>query len=89
VGIPWSAESWLTDVDEGFYAACYLRAWALEARWRRALQERFGEAWFDERRAGEWLREIWRGGQRLDADELLAEHVGPEPLDVAALAEEV
>jgi hypothetical protein len=89
VGIPWPAESWLVDVDEGFYAACYLRAWALEARWRRALQERFGEAWFDERRAGDWLREIWRGGQRLDADGLLAERVGAEPLEVAALAEEV
>ena len=86
LGIPWPAESWLADVDEGFYAACYLRAWALDARWRRALQERFGEAWFDEKRAGEWLREVWRGGQRLDADELLAEHVGAEPLDVAELA---
>ena len=32
--VPWPRESWLADVDEGFYAACYLRAWALESRWR-------------------------------------------------------
>ena len=59
-------------------------------RWRRdggrALRERFGEALVRvERRAGEWLREVWRRGQRLDADELLAETVGGE-LDVAELA---
>ena len=88
-GDPVAAESWLADVDEGFYAACYLRAWALETRWRRALRERFGEAWFDAERAGDWLRELWREGQRLDADELLAERVGGEPLDFAALAEEL
>ncbi|MGH2925417.1 MAG: hypothetical protein ACRDK1_05520 [Solirubrobacterales bacterium] len=86
VRIPWPAESWLADVDDGFYAACYLRAWALEARWWGALQEQFGEAWFDDPRAGDWLREVWREGQRLDADELLAERLGGEPLDLAALA---
>ena len=25
---------WLSDVDSGFYVACYLRAWALEVDWR-------------------------------------------------------
>jgi hypothetical protein len=85
VGVPWPPESWLADVDEGFYAACYLRAWALEMRWREALRERFGEAWFDSPAAGQWLRALWRQGQRLDADELLAETVGGD-LDVADLA---
>jgi hypothetical protein len=85
VGVPWPRESWLADVDEGFYAACYLRAWALEMRWREALRERFGEAWFDSPAAGEWLRALWRQGQRLDADELLAQTVGGD-LDVADLA---
>ena len=36
--IPWPRASWLADVDGGFYAACYLRAWALETRWRAALR---------------------------------------------------
>jgi hypothetical protein len=83
----WPAAGWLADVDAGFYAACYLRAWALETRWRGALRERFGAEWFGSREAGEWLRSLWRQGQRLDADELLAETLG-EQLDFAALAAE-
>jgi hypothetical protein len=87
VGVEWSTASWLDDVDPGFYAACYLRAWALEAIWRRSLVERFGDAWFDEPEAGQWLRGLWRNGQRLRADELLAETLGEE-LDFTALAAE-
>ena len=72
----WPREHWLADVDEGFYVVCYLRAWALETHWRRALRERFGERWFAEPRAGEWLLELWRHGQRLPAEELLGETLG-------------
>jgi hypothetical protein len=86
-GVAWPAASWLDDVDGGFYVACYLRAWALEARWREALMGRFGEVWFTERAAGEWLLGLWRGGQRLRADELAAETVGAG-LDLAGLAGE-
>jgi hypothetical protein len=86
--VPWPSESWLADVDEGLYAACYLRAWALEARWRAALREAHGEEWFTSPAAGEWLRDLWRRGQRLDAEELLAETVGGE-LDFAALADDL
>ena len=69
---------WLDDVDGGFYVASYLRAWALEARWRAHLRERFGERWFNRPEAGEWLTGLWRQGQRLRADELLAEALGEE-----------
>ena len=85
IRIPWPRASWLADVDGGFYAACYLRAWALEASWRAALRERFGERWFEQRAAGEWLRDLWRRGQRLGADELLGEALGGE-IDFAELA---
>jgi hypothetical protein len=78
VRVPWPSTSWLADVDEGFYAACYLRAWALEAHWRAALIERFGERWFASAEAGRWLKRLWREGQRLDADELLGEVLGEE-----------
>jgi hypothetical protein len=84
VRIPWAGTSWLADVDEGFYAACYLRAWALEAHWRAALLERFGERWFANPEAGRWLTDLWREGQRLNAEELLAEALGEE-LDFARL----
>ena len=85
--VPWPRANWLADVDPAFYVACYLRAWALEAIWRRALTERFGESWFAEPAAGVWLRGLWRNGQRLRADELLAETLGEE-LDFTALAAE-
>jgi hypothetical protein len=88
VRVPWPSTSWLADVDDGFYAACYLRAWALETHWRAALRERFGERWFASPEAGEWLRSVWRHGQRLNADELLAE-VLDEELDFGRLAESV
>ena len=77
-GVEWSEETWLEDVDSGFYVAAYLRAWALEASWRRAIGARFGERWYAEPEAGRWLRELWSGGQRLRAEELLAEATGEE-----------
>jgi hypothetical protein len=85
--IDWPSETWLDDVDGGFYVACYLRAWALEANWREALRERFGERWFAEKAAGEWLVGLWRRGQRQRADELAAETIDRE-IDLAELAGE-
>jgi hypothetical protein len=86
-GIEWTPQTWLGDVDGGFYVASYLRAWAIEARWREALRARFGERWFAQPEAGSWLRSLWREGQRLRGDELLAEVVGEE-VDFASLAAE-
>jgi hypothetical protein len=80
--------AWLNDVDPFFYAARYLRAWALETHLRRLLSERFGDAWFDEAEAGELLRGIWRQGQAQDAGELLAQLSGAE-LDFSALEAEL
>ena len=80
------AATWLEDVDGGFYVACYLRAWALEAHWRAALRERFGERWFASPRRATGCARLWRSGQRLDADELLAETLGVE-LDFGVLAD--
>ena len=86
--IKWADASWVSDVDPGFYVACYLRAWALETHWRRALRERFGDRWFASAEAGEWLRALWSHGQRFDADELLAEELG-ETLDFGAMVEDL
>jgi hypothetical protein len=84
LGVPWPTEPWLIDVDPGFYAAAYLRAWALERTLREALIRRFGAAWFDEPGAGELLRGLWRESL-LDADALSA-HLGGGTLDVGDLA---
>ena len=74
--VAWPRENWVSDVDGGFYVVCYLRAWALEAMWRRSLRERFGETWFTRAEAGEWLRDLWSQGQRLPAEELVLEALG-------------
>ena len=86
--VRWPESGWIADVDSGFYVACYLRAWALETHWRRALRERFGESWFESADAGEWLRGLWARGQRLDGEELLREELDQD-LDFSAVAEEV
>jgi hypothetical protein len=88
VGIEWPRETWLSDVDPGFYAACYLRAWALEVDWRTQLGERFGAEWFAKGDAGAWVRGLWDRGQRLDADRLLGEVAGRR-LDFGRLAAEL
>jgi hypothetical protein len=75
-------------VDSGFYAACYLRAWAIEVEWRRELVERFGDSWFESGEAGEWLRGLWAQGQRLDADLLLGDATS-RTLDFDLLASEL
>jgi hypothetical protein len=74
--IEWPRETFLADVDPGFYCACYLRAWALETHLRAYLRDRFGSAWFEEREAGDALKVLWREGQRLGAEELLEELTG-------------
>jgi hypothetical protein len=88
VHVDWPSASWLSDVDAFFYAAAYIRAWALETHVRRLLKERFGEHWFDEPEAGEFLKSLWREGQSMRGDELLNELTGEE-LDFGALLEDI
>ncbi|HET6447559.1 MAG TPA: hypothetical protein VFG31_00520 [Conexibacter sp.] len=82
--VRWPRETYLADLDPGFYVACYLRAWALETHLRAHLRERFGAQWFAQREAGDALRALWREGQRLSAEELLGELTGAQ-LDFGAL----
>jgi hypothetical protein len=82
--LTWSPQTYLADVDPGFYSACYLRAWALETSLRAHFRERYGPAWFDSPEAGAELRSLWRQGQRMTPDELLAE-IGRPPLRFGAL----
>jgi hypothetical protein len=88
VGVDWPSATYLADVDPGYYAANYLRAWAFETHLRGVLVERFGPEWFLSREAGDLLRTLWWEGQRLDADELLAQVTGGR-LDFGVMAAEV
>jgi hypothetical protein len=82
--IDWPQQTYLADVDPGFYSACYLRAWALEAHLRNYLEQRFGQEWFTKLEAGHTLKQLWSQGQRLTAEELLQELTN-EQLDFSIL----
>ena len=75
---------YLIDHDDGFYCSQYLRAWIFEAQLRQALEERFGEEWFGDPRAGEFLLSLWADGQKYDVTEL-AQMLGHPGLDMGPL----
>lgn len=81
-----SAE-FLFDLDDSFYSASYLRAWALEVSLRDHLKTRFGAHWWASRRAGDFLKEIWETGDRYTADEMATE-IGIGPIEFSPLIQE-
>ncbi|HZR94683.1 MAG TPA: hypothetical protein VFA56_03255 [Gaiellaceae bacterium] len=83
-----SDTDYLADIDDGFYASNYLRAWAFEAQLRSYLREKFGNAWFTRRDAGSLIRELWSEGQKPTADEILQDVTG-SGLELEAAAERV
>lgn len=83
-----SPKVYLADVDDFFYCAQYTRAWIFEVMLRRHLEERFGPEWFVRESAGEFLKSLWRNGQRLSADEM-AINLGWNGLDAEPLIQEL
>ena len=70
------ADNYLVDIDDGFYASNYLRAWMLEGALRMLLQDNYGMEWFRDPDAGEWLKKLWSTGQMYSADQLLLKNGG-------------
>ena len=81
-------ENSLADVDNGLYVAQYLRAWIFEAMLRRFLEREFGEAWWNSRDAGWFLRDGWWRGQAQPLT-ALAREIGYDRLDARPLVEEL
>lgn len=77
----------LFDLDDSFYAASYLRAWAFEVLLREHLKTRFGARWWASRMAGNLLKEMWETGDRYTADEMAAQ-IGIGPIEFDPLIEE-
>jgi hypothetical protein len=77
----------LFDLDDSFYSASYLRAWAFEVSLREYLKRRFGSRWWSSLRAGSFLKEIWETGDRYTADEMAAQ-IGIGPIQFDPLIEE-
>ncbi len=79
---------YLIDVDDGFYAADYLRAWIFEAQLKRILVQHYGENWFEKKAAGIQLQNWWSLGQKYRVEEML-KNIGYNGLDLRLLTEEI
>lgn len=77
---------YLADVDDGFYSAAYLRAWAFEISLREHLRVRHGRRWWASRAAGDELIDLWNTASRYTVEEL-ARHVGFGEISFELLAE--
>ena len=77
----------LFDLDDSFYSANYVRAWAFEVILRDHLMTRFGSYWWKSRRAGRFMKEMWELGDRYTADEIAA-LIGIGPITFDPLIEE-
>jgi hypothetical protein len=77
----------LADLDDGFYSANYLRAWAFEVGLRDYLKTKFDKRWWTSKRAGNFLKEIWHTGDRYNADEMAAQ-IGIGPINFDLLIDE-
>jgi hypothetical protein len=77
-------ENYLKDVDEGFYCTSYIKAWIFQAQLEEYLCRKFGQAWFRNKAAGDFLKELWSYGQKYTVEEILSQ-VGFDKMDVSYL----
>jgi hypothetical protein len=78
----------LIDVDDGFYSAAYLRAWAFEVSLREHLRTRWGRRWWASRRAGDELIDLWNTSSRYTVEEL-AQLIGFGEISFDLLADDL
>lgn len=83
--VSYPKESYLYDLDPHFYAARYLRAWMLEAALYCYLRDHYDQDWFRSPEAGDFLRLLFKEGQKLTGEEV-AQKLGAK-LDVGLLIE--
>ncbi len=77
--------NFLYDMDSGYYSADYLRAWITEAMVRNHLERQYGERWYANQEAGQFLRNLWATGESQENEEI-ARSLGYEPFDTSYLA---
>jgi hypothetical protein len=78
------ANHYLITVDDGFYCAQYLQAWIFEAQLRNFLLKEYGDEWFNNREAGQFLMNMWANGQKYNVVEL-ARMIGYSGLSIEPL----
>ena len=79
VGVRQPPELYLS-IDDGMYAASYLRSFMLDASLTDYLAKRHGPAWWRSAAAGETLKRAWSRGQEWNAEQVVA-HLGYDSLD--------
>jgi len=67
-------------IDDGMYAATYLRCFMFDAALTDALEAQHGDAWWRSAAAGETLRRAWGRGMSWNAEQVVA-HLGYDSLD--------
>jgi hypothetical protein len=73
-------------LDEGFYEMAYFQAYIAEAQLVAKLEEKFGERWYEDPAAGEYLRSLYAKGNAIGAEGLCRE-LGYDGLDMEYLIE--
>ena len=87
-GFTYRPDRYLADMDPGFYAADYARAWIRSAQVRAYLRGEVGADWWRSPATGTFLRGLFREGTRPSSEDI-ATRLGFEPLDVRPLVAEL
>ena len=88
LGVEHAPEPFLAEDDDGLHAALRFRAMTFAVQQRRYLQREYEEEWYRAPRAGRFLRDLWREGQKHAVDEL-ARFMGYAGLDLGPLTDEL
>lgn len=86
-GFLYPHQRYLSDLDDNYYCADYLRAWISEAMLRRHLEDTFGEGWFTRPEAGALLLNLWSRGESIGCEDI-SRMLGYRPFDTTRLAEQ-
>ncbi len=81
-------EEYLVDVDRYFYCARYLRAWLFEANLSNYIEKKFGERWFQNKKTGAFLKELWQNGQKYRIEDL-EKQLGLTHIDIQPLIKKI
>jgi hypothetical protein len=81
-------DSYVSDMDAGFYSADYLRAWIRSAQLRAYLVREIGDDWWRSPQTGELLRALFAEGTKPTSEEIAA-RLGYDPFDMTPLLHEL
>ncbi len=87
-GVHYRRDAFLSDMDAGFYAADYLRAWIRSAQLRSHLIDTIGEDWWRRTETGDLLRSLFAEGTKPTSEEI-ATRLGFDAFDTAPLLHEL